>query len=84
VRTKSRTLTKSLFGEVLREIRKEKGLSQDDLSKTSGIDRTFISQIERGDSNPSIEYLLKISRSLDVKASDLILRLENKILASQK
>lgn len=49
------------------------GLSQEELSKKSGIDRTYISRIERGIVNPSILILYKIARILKMTMNDYFL-----------
>lgn len=46
-------------------IREEKGLSQEDLAQIMGVSRTTISKIENGRFSFSIDYLLKLSASLD-------------------
>jgi transcriptional regulator with XRE-family HTH domain len=67
------------FGEVLKEERQKQGLSQEALAFKSGLDRTFVSLIERGKRQPSIDSLFKLSKALSVKASQLIERLEEKL-----
>ena len=47
-------------GERIRSIRYEKGLSQEKLSLISGVDRTYIASVERGNRNISIITLEKI------------------------
>lgn len=61
-----------LFGKVLKDQRKKKGLSQDALATDSDLDRTYISQLERGKRTPSIETLFKIAQALGVTASGMI------------
>ncbi|MEX1030801.1 MAG: helix-turn-helix transcriptional regulator [Paenibacillaceae bacterium] len=67
-----------LFGKSLREFRKEAGLSQDELSFQSGVDRSYISEIENGLKAPSILTILALTGSLKIKPSDLMDRFENK------
>lgn len=52
--------------------RKAVGLSQEELAEKAGIDRTYVSQIERGISNPSLVVLVKLSQALGVEVVDLI------------
>ncbi|WP_286758491.1 helix-turn-helix transcriptional regulator [Ralstonia sp. RL] len=59
------------IGNNLRRIRTESGLSQEQLALDADIDRTYVSQIERGIANPSILMLKKISDCLKVGLSDL-------------
>ena len=50
------------------------GLSQEELAFEAELDRTYISQIERGVCNPSILVLVKISHILNVELPDLLLK----------
>lgn len=55
------------LGETIKEIRKRKGLSQQELARLSGISQTYISQLEHEENrNPSVEILSKISEALDL------------------
>jgi len=60
------------LGERLSKLRKQKSLSQDELSSLSDVDRTYIAKIENGKANPSLEVLIKIARGLKIKLSDLL------------
>ncbi len=68
--------TKKSFAEVLREIRQEKGLSQEELADRAGLHRTYISQVERGLKSPSLRSLEQIAQALGVPASALLRRME--------
>lgn len=67
---------KRAFGQALREARKSKGISQEDLAEKSGLDRSFISLVERGIQIPNIVVLLKLAEVLGVSAADLIAKTE--------
>lgn len=54
------------IGDTLRMLRKKRGLSQQDVAEKSNISRTYISQIERGDRNPSIDILESIGTGLSI------------------
>jgi transcriptional regulator with XRE-family HTH domain len=58
------------------EYRQEKGLSQEKLAEAAGLDRSFISLVERGIQSPNIVILLKIAEVLKVPASDMIAQME--------
>lgn len=60
------------FGEALREARTSAKLSQEDLAFESGVDRTFVSMLERGVRQPALESILLLSNALHVPASDLV------------
>jgi transcriptional regulator with XRE-family HTH domain len=57
---------KEKVGTRLREIRLKKELTQEALAKITGIERTFISHIEKGSRNVSIETLDKIFKGLNI------------------
>ena len=67
---------KVYFGILLKRKRKEKGLSQQRLADKSGLDRTFISLMERGLKTPSLTTIFKLSSTLEIEASTLIQELE--------
>ena len=74
------------FGEALREVRTAQGLSQEQLAVDAGLDRTYVSGIERGERNPSLTNLYRLADALDVRLSDLARRserLERKSQASR-
>lgn len=53
------------LGERVRLLRRQVGLSQEELAHRSGMDRTYISQIERGVCNPSLIALLNVAKALN-------------------
>lgn len=60
-----------IFGHNVRHVRESKGWSQDKLSEESGLHRTYISGIERGVRNPTIEIAQQIAIALNVTVSEL-------------
>jgi transcriptional regulator with XRE-family HTH domain len=67
---------KRAFGSVLRESRRAAGFSQEQLAEAAGLDRSFISLVERGIQSPNIVVLLRIAEILGVAASELIAQTE--------
>lgn len=67
---------KKTFGVILKQIRTEKGISQETLALDAETNRTFISEIERGLKQPSITSVFKIAQALKMKPSELIKRIE--------
>lgn len=63
---------KKKFGEKIRSIRKKKGLSQEELSFRASLHRTYISDIERGSRNVSLENIEKIAKALGISTKDLL------------
>lgn len=73
------TLDPVLVGNVIADFRKQKGISQEVLSGLADIGRTHLSAIERGERKPTLETLYRISCALDVKMSDIVKEIEQKI-----
>lgn len=65
------------FGELLRELRTKKGLTQAELGADCNLDRTYISLLERGIRQPTIGTLFKLAEVLDIKPSAILKQLEN-------
>ena len=59
------------LAKAIRERRKELGLSQEALAEECGVDRTYISMLERGTRNPSFLNMLKIAAGLKISVSTL-------------
>lgn len=58
-------------GDRIRTIRKHRGLTQESLAEKTGLQNTYISDVERGDRNISLETLEKIVQALEVEAVDV-------------
>lgn len=73
------TLDPKTVGEVIAEFRKKKGISQEVISGLADIGRTHLSAIERGERKPTLETLYRISNALDIKMSDIVIAIEEKL-----
>ena len=62
---------KQEFGDRVRKLRLEKGLSQEKLAFESKMHRTYLGSIERGERNPSLKNIEAIANALGVTLSDL-------------
>ena len=60
------------FGERVRELRQATGMSQEAFADHCGLDRTYISGIERGKRNVSLENLKVLAKALNVTLSRLV------------
>ena len=63
---------KEKFGLRLREVRKQKGFSQEGLALACGLDRTYIGGVERGERNISLINIYKIAHALRVAPKELL------------
>src|SRR5258706_8718311 len=64
------------FAKALREIRTERGISQESMGFDSGYHRTYMSMLERGKVNPSLRTVLALAAVLNVSAVEIIRRVE--------
>ena len=62
----------SQFGDRVREARRDKGFSQEVLAERSGLHRTYIGTVERGERNPALVNLVRIADALEVDVSSLM------------
>lgn len=66
----------SRFGVEVRRLRSERGLSQETLAAMAGLDRTFISMIERGVRRPTLGTAKRVAESLELPLSEIIRMVE--------
>ena len=66
-----------LFGEQLKNFRKERNISQEELAFRAELDRTYISGLECGKRNPTLKILVKLAVSLNMKPSELLMNLHS-------
>ncbi len=67
------------LGEVIRALRKQKGVSQDVLSGLAGIARTHLIAIEKGTIHANIETVWKIAFALEIQPSELFALVEKRM-----
>lgn len=65
------------LGKRIRELRIERGYSQEGFADKCGVHRTFMGTVERGESNLSFQNILKVAASLNVSLSTLFSGLED-------
>ena len=59
------------FAAHLRELRAKRSLSQTRLAELAGLNRNYVSDVERGYRNPCLDNILKLADALDVPPSEL-------------
>lgn len=60
------------FGQILRETREQVGVSQEALAHTIDMSRRYLSGIERGEANPTLDQIVRLAQGLGVEPSDLL------------
>ena len=68
-----------ITGRIIRELREQRGLTQEVLSGLAAVSRSHLAEIETGHTNANVETLWKISEALGMKMSDLIRMVEQTI-----
>lgn len=69
-------MNSKIIGNVIKNFREERKLSQEVLSGLANIDRSHLSKIELGLRSPTINALYKIADALNIKASDILIAAE--------
>lgn len=60
------------FGNRVRELRRKKGFSQETLAHASGLHRTYVSGVERGERNISLVNIVRLANALGVRPAHLL------------
>lgn len=68
---------KESFGKVLAQLRKEHGVSQQELADNCNMERAFVSRMERAISQPTITVVFKIADYFEIKPSEMIEKLDS-------
>ena len=76
VRPHQRMDVVQLLGVNVRRYRKLKGMSQERLALDAGMERSYVSDLERGTRNPSVRALGRLAKALGIEASNLLERSE--------
>jgi transcriptional regulator with XRE-family HTH domain len=77
---KLKTQPGEAFGKVLRALRTERGLSQEALALEAGVQRNYVSLIERGVNKPTITIIFKLAAALEMKPSQVVELVEKECL----
>jgi transcriptional regulator with XRE-family HTH domain len=73
-----------VFGQVLRTLRKEAGLSQEQLGFSADVERNFVSLIELGNNQPTIRVIFKLAAALGTTPSHMLLLVEDALTTESK
>lgn len=65
------------FAAVLRQLREERGWSQEQLAALAGINRSYLGEVERGRAMPTLTTVSKLAGALEIRLSSLIARCEH-------
>lgn len=68
---------RSAFGRRVREVRLSVDISQEELAHRSGLDRSYVGQVERGERNLTLENIYRLAEGLGVPAARLVVELND-------
>jgi transcriptional regulator with XRE-family HTH domain len=69
---KSRRPEAERLGAIVRQIREDRGLTQEQLAERADLSATYIGFVERGDNVPTLTVIIQIATALDVRPSELL------------
>lgn len=64
------------FGKVIKQLREERGLSQQELADYAELDRSYISDMERGRYNPTLQTVYKLAEIFKIKPNEIIQKVD--------
>ena len=71
------TDVKSELGRVIKQLRNQRGITQQDLAEKALLHRTYVSDIERGARNPSLETLVRLAAALQTSLAEMFNNVES-------
>ncbi|TMV49542.1 helix-turn-helix transcriptional regulator [Paenibacillus mesophilus] len=69
----------AIFGKVLKSLRTEHGVSQEELAFRANLDRSYISMLERGINQPTLSSLIALAEALGIRTSELLKMVEDEL-----
>lgn len=72
------------FGRVLKELRLKANLTQEQLGFEAGLERVYVSLLERGQRSPSLVIILDLAKALAVSGSDLVAMVEQRLRSGKR
>ncbi|WP_226034339.1 helix-turn-helix domain-containing protein [Aquitalea palustris] len=72
------------FGVALRDLRKQRGLSQEALGFEADLTRNYISLLELGDRSPTLDTMVALCRALEISLAHLVSTIEARMIEMQQ
>ena len=72
------------FGQVIQELRLERGLTQDQMAELADTERSHISALERAEKGPALATIFVLADALSIPAGELIAMVEQRLKATRK
>ena len=74
-------LVSNHFGRIVKQVREERGWSQEVLADRANLNRSYVGEVERGSAMPSLSTVAKLATALEVSTSGLLARCEQQLKA---
>ncbi len=74
-------IARQAFGRVIRALRHEVGISQEELADRAGLHRTYISMVERGIKTPTVVTLVELARAVGMQTGELMTLFDHELAA---
>ena len=72
------------FGRVLKELRQQAQMTQEQLGFEAGLERIYISLLERGQRSPSLVVILDLAKALDTTGSEIVSKVEQRLTVGRR
>jgi len=66
------------LGQAIKELRKQRGLNQEELADKGGAHRTYVGEVERAETNPTVPKVAELAVALEIPLSELLARAERR------
>lgn len=67
-----------MIGKVLRQLRRDTGITQEELARRAKIDRVYVSLLENDKSTPTLDVFCRVCKALGTKGSIVLARIERR------
>lgn len=72
-----------MVGQFIRQSREDQGMTQEEVALRAGIDRSYLSEIERDRKNPTVDMFMRLCRAMEVPAATIIEKLDAAMLSEK-
>ena len=72
------------FGETVRALREAKQIAQEALALEAEMDRSYLGKVERGEKQPSLDIVFRLSRVLGVTPAELVEKVSRRVLSVRR
>jgi transcriptional regulator with XRE-family HTH domain len=71
------------FGRIVKQVREQRGWSQEVLADRANLNRSYVGEVERGSAMPSLATVAKLAQALEISVSGLLVKCEQQLLVCE-